>query len=340
VGLSGSMLEYQRTLEADAERKIVRALGRTVGPDKVVASVTADVNFAREVKQAETYDSENPAVRSRQTVEESEQGNESNENGVAGAAANLPDNPGETSKVTSNNQALRKTQAENYEISSVHSETVSPAGSVDRLSIAVLVDGKYVPVEGEVAAGAQKTKYVPWEPAELEQFKSLAMSAVGFDKKRGDQIEVINMSFRGQETFSEEVFAEQPRDWVTLGIKWGGIFLGSILFFFLVLRPLIQWLTTEEVQISDEAMEMLLPGRVGDVEDRLLGRGGVAVEDIEETTDHNDELAEMRQQIQDRRRVAIENARRDRKAITLMIRKWLKEDHDSRKAEAQREANA
>ena len=336
VGLNNRMLEFKRAIEQEAERKIVHALSRSVGPDKVVASVTADVSFDRVVQQSEKYDADDPVLRSRQEVSEVEDSEENNKSGAAipGVMSNTDEAP-DAASVSSTSKSNRTTRSENYEISSVRSETVSPAGRVERLSVAVLLDGKYVPVEDTEAAGGAKTKYVPWEPSELDQFRSLAMTAVGYDRKRGDQIEVLNMSFGGQDTVVEEAFQIQgQREWIMVLVKWGLIGLGTVLFFFFVLRPLIGWLTTEEVELSDEQIEMLLPGKVRDVEERLLAGDVPVVEEVEEKVQQDDELADMRRQIQDRRRVAVESARRDRKAITMMVRKWLKEDMESKKRES------
>ena len=62
-------------------------------------------------------------------------------------------------------------------------------GRVNRISVAVLVDGTYSKNDkGEVV-------YQPRSKEEIDQIAALVRSAIGFDQKRGDQVEVVNLRF-------------------------------------------------------------------------------------------------------------------------------------------------
>jgi flagellar M-ring protein FliF len=77
----------------------------------------------------------------------------------------------------------------NYEISRTTTTEVLEPGRLKRISVAVLVDGNYAKDDkGEL-------KYEPRPQEELDRIGSLVRSAVGFDKTRGDTIEVINLRF-------------------------------------------------------------------------------------------------------------------------------------------------
>jgi flagellar M-ring protein FliF len=66
---------------------------------------------------------------------------------------------------------------------------VIEGGRVNRISVAVLVDGTYTRNDkGEVV-------YQPRSKEEIEQIAALVRSAIGFDQKRGDQVEVVNLRF-------------------------------------------------------------------------------------------------------------------------------------------------
>ena len=93
----------------------------------------------------------------------------------------------------------------NYEISRTTETTVTEAGAVKRLSVAVVVDGIYT----YDAAG--NADYAPRSQAELDQINALVRSAMGFDAERGDQVEVVNMQF-----------AQRPD--VTAGTEAPGLF--------------------------------------------------------------------------------------------------------------------
>ena len=63
------------------------------------------------------------------------------------------------------------------------------AGRVNRISAAVLVDGNYSKNDkGEIA-------YQPRAKEEIDRIAALVRSAIGFDAKRGDQVEVVNLRF-------------------------------------------------------------------------------------------------------------------------------------------------
>ena len=77
----------------------------------------------------------------------------------------------------------------NYEISRTTKTEVIEAGRVNRISAAVLVDGTYSKNDkGEVV-------YQPRAKEEIDRIAALVRSAIGFDAKRGDQVEVVNLRF-------------------------------------------------------------------------------------------------------------------------------------------------
>ena len=62
-------------------------------------------------------------------------------------------------------------------------------GRVNRISVAVLVDGTY----GKNDKG--ESTYQPRSKEEIDQIAALVRTAIGFDQKRGDQVEVVNLRF-------------------------------------------------------------------------------------------------------------------------------------------------
>ena len=61
---------YRAALENRLRGKIVQLLERTVGPGKVEAAVSADLDFDEVATTAELYDPQSQVVRSTQTTEE------------------------------------------------------------------------------------------------------------------------------------------------------------------------------------------------------------------------------------------------------------------------------
>ena len=86
-------------------------------------------------------------------------------------------------------QSKKTEETDNYEISRTTKTEVTEAGRVNRISVAVLVDGSYSKNDkGEMAYQARSKE-------ELDRIAALVRSAIGFDQKRGDQVEVVNLRF-------------------------------------------------------------------------------------------------------------------------------------------------
>jgi flagellar M-ring protein FliF len=112
-------------------------------------------------------------------------------------------------------------------------------GVIKRISVAVLVDGTY----GPPAQGQTKLAYQPLDPKQLEQIGALVRSAVGYDQKRGDQVQVTNLPFAGHDVPESENaefkllgFGPDAIEKVASNL---GLSVVAILFLLLVLRPLV-----------------------------------------------------------------------------------------------------
>jgi flagellar M-ring protein FliF len=169
--------------------KIEDQVNRVVGYGKVRATVTAEINFDRISMNEELYDPEGQVVRSTQVTEESGLEREAAPEDVS-VGNNLPGVGGDLlsgTQPSSENERIE--ELTNFEISKTIRNTVREVGEVKKLSVAVLVDGRYTTNE----AGERIYEARPQE--ELDQISTLIRSAVGFDEERGDQIEVINLQF-------------------------------------------------------------------------------------------------------------------------------------------------
>ncbi len=190
-------LNFERRVASDIES----LLERSIGPGKVRAEVSAEMDFDRITLSSETYDPESRVVRSQQTVEESGQSQEGGGSGEVGAAGNLP--PGQESGAAgSTNKNNRTEETVNYEISKTVKQEVRESGQVKKLSIAVLVDGTYTTdAEG-------KQTYQPRPEDNLKQIETLVKSAIGFNEERGDTVEIVNMQFVQPEPLSDEELSD------------------------------------------------------------------------------------------------------------------------------------
>src|SRR5271155_5000013 len=81
--------EYTRKLEESYQRRIVELLEPMIGPGRVRATVTADLDFTVTEETRENYDPQKTAVRSEQTSNEQRKGGDGAE-GIPGALSNQP----------------------------------------------------------------------------------------------------------------------------------------------------------------------------------------------------------------------------------------------------------
>ncbi len=234
-GNSGTAEEMRAAYESRMRGALEELLQRSLGYGKVRAEVTAEMNFDRVTTNSETFDPDGQVVRSTQTVEEQADASEGGADAVT-VANNVPDPslPGGNSQ--NRNTSARTEETVNYEITKTIETHVREAGTVKRLSVAVLVDGMYTSAaDGTVA-------YQPRSAEELDQIAKLVRSAVGFDETRGDTVEVVNMPFvdNTTETIDSNAlpFGLEKNDLIRVGEM---LVLGivAILVMLLVVRPII-----------------------------------------------------------------------------------------------------
>ena len=190
LAASNDLEELKTAQEQRIKTKIVQLLERTVGPGRVVAEVTADLDFDELTINTENFDPNGQVARSTQTVEEQGDRREDESAANTTVANNLPTEraqPGGGSKASERNN--RNEETTNYEISKTIRSQVRKGGTIRRLSIAVQVDGIYK----QDAAG--QPQFSPRADEELAQIAALVRSAAGVDEERGDVVEVVSRQF-------------------------------------------------------------------------------------------------------------------------------------------------
>lgn len=240
LGSSTGGEDLTAAYEARLGSRIEKMLERTVGAGRVRAEVKADMDFDRISTTSVTFDPDGQVVRSTQSVEENATSGDSELSSPVTVASNLPANaPGAQPKAgtKSSTESTRTEETVNFEISKTTKTHVREAGIVNRLSVAVLIDGTYS--DGEEG----ERIYKPRSAEELAQLTKLVRSAIGFDAKRGDTVELINMRFaKGEEVIEEParpLFGLGKNDYIKLAEL---VILGvvSILVILLVVRPMVR----------------------------------------------------------------------------------------------------
>lgn len=212
LGLSARQLDYVRRVEESYVARVENLLVPMLGAGRVRTTVTTQLDFTQREETQELYDPET-IVRSEQVAEDRNNGSGLN-GGIPGALSNQPPPPAPviaaatpapaaanpaipadaaraqaaaTVPATPENESVRRTR--NFEMDRTMSHTKQSVGSIQRLSVAVLIDEKRVTAEDGTVTSAK----VP--PEELEAIQRLVRDAVGYDEARGDTVSVSSMPF-------------------------------------------------------------------------------------------------------------------------------------------------
>ena len=237
-GMSRTQTEHKLLTQQNLERRIEELLMPVVGAGKVIAKVNADLDFSQKTIRRELYDPEKTVVRSEMRTETSTQGRASVEGGVPD-----PNFRGDgPSGTLSDQNSTSENRTTNYEINKEEHNIVAGAGAIDRLSVAVIVDGSY-----ETNADGEQV-FTPRTEEELRQIRQLVANAVGFDSARGDAIEVSSIAFDKVDIASPLNTLDTVIDYA---MRFGKPMLNALLvflFLILVVRPIVMALIRPKVE--------------------------------------------------------------------------------------------
>jgi flagellar M-ring protein FliF len=265
---------------------VISLVESSLGPGKVRAEVRAEMEFDKVVTAEEIFNPDQAVIRSSVTVTENNVQNESDPTDVT-VGNQLPDaqaNTGGAARMTTNEN--RSEETVNYDISKTTRNQVREAGTLKRLSVAVLVDGNYT-----TNAETNERTYAALDTETMDKIRSLVNTAVGYSADRGDQIEVVNMPFTGfddllgaDEEFNLLGFTKEEIMRMAEGL---GVAVVAVLVILLVVRPLVTR-AFEAMPQGDEAL-LTTDGAMA----QLTGPGGVPMpmgqkeeeEDLDELID-------------------------------------------------------
>jgi flagellar M-ring protein FliF len=185
--------ERSRTMSAQMENDVRAQIERIVGPGNADVRVKLELDSSSREKVEEHYEPSKTALRSEQKVQELVGAGQAGVAGVPGALTNLPDARQAGAEVTEapgggDGAVSRLSQTRNWEVDKVSQKTTTPPGSIQRLSVAVLVNDRME------RRGSQWSS-TPRTAQELAQIEELVKRAVGFSVERGDSVQVSAASF-------------------------------------------------------------------------------------------------------------------------------------------------
>jgi flagellar M-ring protein FliF len=267
--LSADQLNYQAQVERKLENRVLTMLEKALGANRAIVRVSCALNFKQHEMTEERFLPENQVIRSEQLFNETARDADPVPQGIPGIQSNLPESsPAQNQTTEGENTTFAKRESTvNYEIGKLTSRTLDPVGGIERVSVAVMVDGTYRsnPIEN----GESEWTYVPRSAEELTKIENLVKSAVNFVAERGDKVEVVNIPFEtNQVTPAEdgsmlETWLAHLKNYKPY-FKYAFLSLFLILTFMFVVQPLIRWLTTHTAGQAEILHQ--LPKTVGELE--------------------------------------------------------------------------
>ena len=172
---------------ATLKTRVERLLEARLGPRNFVVEISVETSMMSERLNERTIDPSSRIVVSTDTEERSSQSTDSGPAGGVTVASNLPEGDGAASERNSSAEDTTTRERVNYDFSEVQREVDRAAGDIERITVAVLVDG--ITSTGEDGAPS----WTPRSEAELAALKGLVESAVGFSAERGDTVTIHSM---------------------------------------------------------------------------------------------------------------------------------------------------
>lgn len=266
--------KYRERIQDEYDQDLTQMLERVVGAGKVSVHTNADIDFDHDEQSAEIYDPDQQVARSEQHTLDNDADTSSDAgNQPAGVASNIPGR-NQTAGSATRSTKSHSVDTINYEISRKVIKHITAPGAIKKLSVAVLVEGNYTEVDGQ-------KQYAPLTDDQKAKLTGLVKGAIGFDAKRGDTVEVVDMPFQAIAAEPEYKPPFLTHSEIMRLAQYGLLLVGMLIMLVFVIRPIMRAATKQQERelasaeaasiIADEAAEIAHSETMIDL-DKVEGR--------------------------------------------------------------------
>ncbi len=248
--VDAQQMQYVQQIEQQYTRRIMEILEPVVGRNNIKAQVTAELDFSQTDSTQEQYRPnqapEASAIRSQQVLETKESASGTTAVGVAGAVANQPPAPS-AAPINGANPApqaagqqqgtdsgsSKRESTTNYEVDKTVRVTRGNNWAIKRVNAAVVINYQ------SVTDNKGKVENKPLSAEQLEQMTALVRETVGYNKDRGDSVNLMNAPFQPATVVADDTPLWKQPETVELArnLAWP---LGMSLFAAMVLLGLVR----------------------------------------------------------------------------------------------------
>jgi flagellar M-ring protein FliF len=235
--------ERKAAYEHRLHDQVEKLVSSVVGDGHARVQLAADFDFNRITETSDHFDPDGRVVRSSQTREETSATAEPQ--GQVTVGNEVPGNQQNGQNQAAREQNKKSEEIINYEISRTTKTEVVEGGRMSRISVAVLVDGTYAKDDKGNSVYHERSK------EELDRIATLVRSAIGYDQKRGDQVEVVNLPFAetpmtaiSEPTGILGYLQQFTKEDIMQGVELAVMAILSIVVMLTVVRPLVRRIIT------------------------------------------------------------------------------------------------
>ena len=259
---ASDLLDLKNKIESKLKDRIEGLLARVVGEGRVEAQVYAKLNPQKVSMVQEVVDPDSTAIRSQTSEEELLDGARTNPAGIPGARANLP-GADDQGQVGFRQNVRKELKTQNFAVPKTVKNILESAGGIEQISVAVIVDGKVS--KKLLENGSEQEEWVARTSEEMKKYEEIVKSAIGFNAKRGDSVKIENIAFSKFDfTESDQILTTLERKKLLHALfKWSLLGFSLALFFFVVVRPFMRWITDS----FQDTVEDMLPRTIEELEE-------------------------------------------------------------------------
>ena len=247
LGLTSAQSTHKQKMEDVYRQRVMQILSPIVGDNNVRSQVNMALDFTQTEVTTEDFDTREKGPKTRSEAVSEDKNGAAEAAGIPGTLSNTP--PPAPSATTNSSAATtagsggtttsttaRSTR--NYEIDRSVRHVKNATGTVDRLSVAVLINERAPTVTKNDKGEVTDSKPNPYTEDELTRMQNLVRGVVGYDEKRGDVVTVVQAKFEPEVVYDLSIPWYKDESLQTY-IKSGLLGVVFLAFLMMVIRPAV-----------------------------------------------------------------------------------------------------
>jgi len=273
LGLTSAQADHKSKMEELLRQRVNELITPIAGENNVRSQVNLSLDFSQSETTTENFDNRDKGPKTRSEVLAEERNASKDAMGVPGALSNTPPPAPSTSTNSSvstptagqERNVTSQRQSRNYELDRSVRHVKSATGTVERLTVAVVINER-APIVGPKNEKGEtpEPQPNPYKPEELERMQNLVRSVVGYNEQRGDVVTVVAAKFE-PETPRDLSIAWYKDESIMSQLKSGLLGLAFVAFLLLVVRPAVMHAIKGDKEAQEAALALAKPAPDGEL---------------------------------------------------------------------------